>query len=73
MLSAQVKLLELEIKKIVQVLARALLEVRGVGMVMAGGLLAGTGDTHRFASAHHFASCAGARRSSRGAVGTGCR
>lgn len=55
-LTTQIKLLELEIKKIVQVLAPRLLEVRGVGAVIAGVLLAETGDVRRFPSAHHFAS-----------------
>ncbi len=66
LLTAQIKLLELEIKKIVQVLAPTLLEVRGVGAVIAGVLLAETGDVHRFPSAHHFASYAGAAPVERG-------
>ena len=52
----------------------ALLDVQGVGPIVAGILLAEVGNPKRFASANHFASIAEQLRSSEEAARTvGCK
>lgn len=58
-LEAQIAELEQAIKRHVQAVAPHLLKLSGVGVVVAGTLLAEAGDMQRFRSPHHFASYCG--------------
>lgn len=68
----QLKLLRRHIRLMVIRLMPDLLNVQGVGPVVAGVLLAEAGDPKRFASANHFASYCGAAPVERGS-GQNCR
>jgi transposase len=68
-LQAQLKVLEKAMLKLVKALMPELLEVKGVGPVLAATLLAEVGDVRRFRSQHSFAmfaGCAPVERSSGG-------
>jgi transposase len=65
-LARELKTLERRIRELVTKLMPCLLEVAGVGPIVAGVLLAETGDPKRFASADHFASYCGAAPVERG-------
>jgi transposase len=62
----QLAVLEKQIRASIQVVMPSLLELQGVGPIVAGVLLAETGDPRRFANAHHFASYCGAAPVERG-------
>jgi hypothetical protein len=62
----QLKVLRRQIRLMVNNLMPDLLNVQGVGPVVAGVLLAEAGDPKRFASANHFASYCGAAPVERG-------
>lgn len=68
----QLKVLRRQIRLMVNNLMPGLLNVQGVGPVVAGVLLAESGDPKRFASANHFASYCGAAPVERGS-GQNCR
>jgi transposase len=68
----QLKVLQRQIRLIVNNLMPALLRLQGVGPIVAGILLAEAGDPKRFASANHFASYCGAAPVERGS-GQNCR
>src|SRR5262245_7325678 len=55
-LDSEVKTLEQQIREMVKKIMPGLLEIAGVGPVVAGVLLAETADPKRFASVDHFAS-----------------
>ena len=59
-LEREVDTLERQIDQLVQSVAPGLLELQGVGPVIAGLLLAEVGDIGRFKTQHHFASYCGA-------------
>jgi transposase len=65
-LVSEVRKLEQRIREMVRKIMPSLLEVRGVGPVVAGVLLAEAADATRFASADHFASYCGAAPVERG-------
>ena len=60
------KELEHAMATLVAEVAPALLTVRGIGVVLAGTVLAEVGDIERFENAHHFASDCGAAAVERG-------
>lgn len=62
----QIAILEKQIRTVVHQIMPSLLDVLGVGPVVAGVLLAEAGDPRRFASAHHFASYCGVAPTERG-------
>jgi transposase len=62
----EVKALEQQIRAMVKKLMPCLLEIAGVGPIVAGVLLAETADAKRFATADHFASYCGAAPVERG-------
>lgn len=62
----QLKVLEQQIRLVVKTIMPSLLDVLGVGPIVAGVVLAEAGDPRRFASAHHFASYCGAAPVERG-------
>jgi transposase len=62
----QLKVLERQIRQLVEVATPRLLELRGVGVIMAGTLLAKAGDFTRFASQHSFAAYYGVAPIERG-------
>jgi transposase len=62
----QLAALEQQIRVVVSTVMPALLKLQGVGPIVAGVLLAETGDPRRFASPHHFASYCGAAPVERG-------
>ena len=68
----QLKVLQRQIRLMVNDLMPSLLNVQGVGPIVAGVLLAEAGDPKRFASANHFASYCGAAPVERGS-GQNCR
>ena len=68
----QLKVLQRQIRLMVNDLMPSLLNVPGVGPIVAGVLLAEAGDPKRFASANHFASYCGAAPVERGS-GQNCR
>jgi transposase len=68
----QLKVLQRQIRLMVNNLMPDLLKVQGVGPIVAGVLLAEAGDPKRFASANHFASYCGAAPVERGS-GQNCR
>jgi transposase len=65
-LSSQLKALEKKLRSIVHTVMPALLELPGVGAIVAGTLLAEVGDPRRFPTADHFASYCGAAPIERG-------
>jgi transposase len=65
-LVAQLKVLERQIRSLVEVVMPELLELRGVGVIVAGTLLAEAGDFTRFASQHAFAAYCGVAPVERG-------
>ena len=65
-LEAALKELEQAMATLVAEVAPALLTLRGIGMVLAGTILAEVGDIKRFENAHHFASYCGAAPVERG-------
>jgi transposase len=65
-LVSEVKTLEQQIREKVKKIMPRLLEIAGVGPIVAGVLLAETADPKRFATAGHFASYAGAAPVERG-------
>lgn len=65
-LVSQLRKLKQHIQLLVNRLMPSLLEVPGVGPIVAGVLLAETGDARRFASSNHFASYCGAAPVERG-------
>ena len=71
-LVSQLRKLKEQIQMLVNRLMPSLLEVPGVGPIVAGVLLAETGDPQRFASVDHFASYCGAAPVERGS-GQNCR
>lgn len=71
-LVSQLRKLKEHIQRLVNKLMPCLLEVPGVGPILAGLLLAETGNPRRFASADHFASYCGAAPVERGS-GQNCR
>jgi transposase len=62
----QLAALEKQIRAAIYAVMPSLLELPGVGPIVAGVLLAETGDPKRFASPHHFASYCGAAPVERG-------
>lgn len=58
--------LEKQLRSIVRTATPSLLEVSGVGAMVAGTLLAEVGDPHRFPTVDHFASYCGAAPVERG-------
>ena len=62
----QLTALEKQIQATIQAVMPSLLKLPGVGPIVAGVLLAETGDPKRFASPHHFASYCGAAPVERG-------
>jgi len=66
MLVKQLRILKQQIETLVNKLMPPLLTVLGVGPILAGVLLAETGDPRRFATADHFASYCGAAPVERG-------
>ena len=62
----QLGLLERQIRAAVNTVMPSLLDLPGVGPIVAGIVLAETGDPGRFASPHHFASYCGAAPVERG-------
>lgn len=68
----QLKLLRQQIRLRVKDIMPALLDVQGVGPIIAGVLLAEVGNPKRFATANHFASYCGAAPVERGS-GQNCR
>ena len=68
----QLKILRQQIRLRVKDIMPALLDVQGVGPIVAGVLLAEVGNPKRFASANHFASYCGAAPVERGS-GQNCR
>jgi transposase len=62
----QLKELEKQLRSIVRTVMPALLELSGVGAIVAGTLLAGVGDLQRFPTADHFFSYCGAAPVERG-------
>jgi transposase len=71
-LLSQLRKLKQHIQLLVNKLMPSLLELPGVGPIVAGILLAETGNPQRFASADHFASYCGAAPVERGS-GQNCR
>ncbi|WP_407543278.1 transposase (plasmid) [Deinococcus radiomollis] len=65
-LEAALKELEHAMATLVAEVAPALLTLRGIGVVLAGTVLAEVGDIERFENAHHFASYCGAAPVERG-------
>jgi transposase len=65
-LASQVKILEQQIGQMVKKIMPGLLEIAGVGPIVAGVLLAETADPKRFATADHFASYSGVAPVERG-------
>ena len=65
-LVSQLKQLEHHIREMVRKIMPCLLEIPGVGPIVAGVLLAETADPKRFATADHFASYSGAAPVERG-------
>ena len=65
-LMLQLKELENQLQRIVRTIMPALLELSGVGAIVAGTLLAEVGDPRRFPTADHFASYCGAAPVERG-------
>jgi hypothetical protein len=59
----QLAALEKQIRAAIHAVMPSLLQLPGVGPIVAGVLLAETGDPKRFASPHHFASYCGAAAS----------
>ena len=59
-LAAEIQALERQIDQEVRAVAPALMDLQGVGIVIAGMLLAEVGDVQRFRNKHHFASYCGA-------------
>ena len=62
----QLAALEKQIRAAIHAVMPSLLKLPGVGPIVAGVLLAETGDPRRFASPHHFASYCGAAPVERG-------
>jgi transposase len=62
----QLAALEKQIRAAIHAVMPSLLQLPGVGPIVAGVLLAETGDPKRFASPHHFASYCGAAPVERG-------
>lgn len=62
----QLSALEKQIEAAINAVMPSLLKLPGVGPIVAGVLLAETGDPRRFASPHHFASYCGAAPVERG-------
>ena len=62
----QLAILERQIRTVVNAVMPSLLDLPGVGPIVAGVLLAEAGDARRFASPHHFASYCGAAPVERG-------
>lgn len=62
----QLKEIEKQLRSIVRTVMPALLELSGVGAIVAGTLLAEVGDPQRFPTADHFASYCGAAPVERG-------
>jgi transposase len=65
-LMLQLKELENQLQRIVRTVMPALLELSGVGAIVAGTLLAEVGDPQRFPTADHFASYCGVAPVERG-------
>jgi transposase len=65
-LVAQLKVLERQIRSLVERVMPQLLELRGVGVIVAGTLLAESGDFTRFAGQHSFAAYCGVAPIERG-------
>ena len=65
-LEAALKELEHVMATLVAEVAPALLTLRGIGVVLAGTVIAEVGDIKRFENAHHFASYGGAAPVERG-------
>lgn len=65
-LMVQLKELQRRLRRAVSRVMPRLLDLPGVGAIMAGTLLAEVGDPHRFPSADHFASYCGAAPIERG-------
>lgn len=69
-LKTALKQIEVELLRLVSQAAPQLLDLRGVGTVLAATVLAEVADIARFASAHHFASFCGAAPVPRSSGGT---